>query len=469
MRAGVPAPRRHPRGDAQGHGPHQDLHELHPTEQAPVRGQNCAGHWLRHGHPVAVCGQGDPAARPCMRAGAAQGSSRSPAVCLAPCAAHACSAPCLAGDSQAAARRQPGTPTGVRTHKPGPRPLGPATPAPHSSAWCTPRVQAGAKHVYGIECSSIAEQAKQIVSDNGFEGQITIVHGKVEEVELPVDKVSPLCAPNKPTAGQRAAVQAAVQAALQVGDWQPERWRVPSSRAAGCGGGCTLAAAPRACGAIGSPARGLAAALARDPAGLGAAGGGAAATRCPLVARRWTSSSASGWATSCCTSPCSTQSSGRGTSGSSPAVGGPPAAAPPGPATHDPTTAATFLAARLAMQACVRSCCPGPCCAVWGGLHGDAHAATHSPTGREAAGWAQLARPAGCPPPQRNRPRGVWHQQPAHCWGLNLGGTAPPLQAPSSPTRRRCTLQPSRTGSTNTTRSTSGTMCECVCCCCCCR
>ena len=27
--------------------------------------------------------------------------------------------------------------------------------------------QAGAKHVYGIECSAIANQAKQIVSDNG--------------------------------------------------------------------------------------------------------------------------------------------------------------------------------------------------------------------------------------------------------------------------------------------------------------
>lgn len=37
--------------------------------------------------------------------------------------------------------------------------------------------------------SAIAEQAQQIVADNGFGGQVTIVRGKVEEVSLPVDKV----------------------------------------------------------------------------------------------------------------------------------------------------------------------------------------------------------------------------------------------------------------------------------------
>jgi protein arginine N-methyltransferase 1 len=50
-------------------------------------------------------------------------------------------------------------------------------------------VQAGAKHVYGIECSSIAEQAREIVSDNGYSSQVTIIQGKVEEVELPVQQV----------------------------------------------------------------------------------------------------------------------------------------------------------------------------------------------------------------------------------------------------------------------------------------
>jgi len=49
--------------------------------------------------------------------------------------------------------------------------------------------KAGAKHVYGIEMSSIAEQATQIVLDNNYQQQVTIIRGKVEEVELPVDKV----------------------------------------------------------------------------------------------------------------------------------------------------------------------------------------------------------------------------------------------------------------------------------------
>lgn len=45
-------------------------------------------------------------------------------------------------------------------------------------------LQAGAKHVYGIECSAIAEQAKQIVKDNNYESKVTIIKGKVEEVGL---------------------------------------------------------------------------------------------------------------------------------------------------------------------------------------------------------------------------------------------------------------------------------------------
>lgn len=49
--------------------------------------------------------------------------------------------------------------------------------------------KAGAKHVYGIDCSGIIEQATQIVKANGFEDKITLIRGKVEEVELPVDKV----------------------------------------------------------------------------------------------------------------------------------------------------------------------------------------------------------------------------------------------------------------------------------------
>ena len=49
--------------------------------------------------------------------------------------------------------------------------------------------KAGAAHVYGIDMSSIAEQAKQIVADNGYSDRVTILRGKVEEVVLPVEKV----------------------------------------------------------------------------------------------------------------------------------------------------------------------------------------------------------------------------------------------------------------------------------------
>lgn len=49
--------------------------------------------------------------------------------------------------------------------------------------------KAGAKHVYGIDMSTIAEQAKEIVRANGFGGRVTIIKGKVEEVELPVQEV----------------------------------------------------------------------------------------------------------------------------------------------------------------------------------------------------------------------------------------------------------------------------------------
>eukprot|EP00252_Welwitschia_mirabilis_P013038 TRINITY_DN2882_c0_g1_i1.p1 TRINITY_DN2882_c0_g1~~TRINITY_DN2882_c0_g1_i1.p1 ORF type:complete len:378 (+),score=61.45 TRINITY_DN2882_c0_g1_i1:159-1292(+) len=47
----------------------------------------------------------------------------------------------------------------------------------------------GAKHVYAIECSEMAEMAKEIVKANGFANVITVLKGKVEEIELPVEKV----------------------------------------------------------------------------------------------------------------------------------------------------------------------------------------------------------------------------------------------------------------------------------------
>lgn len=47
----------------------------------------------------------------------------------------------------------------------------------------------GAKHVYAVECSSMADMAQEIVKLNGYSDVITILKGKVEEIELPVAKV----------------------------------------------------------------------------------------------------------------------------------------------------------------------------------------------------------------------------------------------------------------------------------------
>jgi hypothetical protein len=38
--------------------------------------------------------------------------------------------------------------------------------------------------VYGIECSAISQQAKQIVADNGFTDKVTIITGKVRDRKL---------------------------------------------------------------------------------------------------------------------------------------------------------------------------------------------------------------------------------------------------------------------------------------------
>eukprot|EP00798_Chlamydomonas_sp_ICE-L_P025979 gene25979-11665_t len=49
--------------------------------------------------------------------------------------------------------------------------------------------KAGAKHVYGVECSAIADQATRIVKDNKYDDRVTIIKAKVEDMVLPVDKV----------------------------------------------------------------------------------------------------------------------------------------------------------------------------------------------------------------------------------------------------------------------------------------
>jgi histone-arginine methyltransferase CARM1 len=46
--------------------------------------------------------------------------------------------------------------------------------------------QAGAKHVYAVEASDMAYYARKLIAGNQPYGQrITVIHGKVEEVELP--------------------------------------------------------------------------------------------------------------------------------------------------------------------------------------------------------------------------------------------------------------------------------------------
>ena len=49
--------------------------------------------------------------------------------------------------------------------------------------------KAGAKHVYGIEFADIADYANEIIKINKLSDKITILKSKVEEVNLPVEKV----------------------------------------------------------------------------------------------------------------------------------------------------------------------------------------------------------------------------------------------------------------------------------------
>ncbi|KZF19677.1 S-adenosyl-L-methionine-dependent methyltransferase [Xylona heveae TC161] len=50
-------------------------------------------------------------------------------------------------------------------------------------------VKAGAKHVIGVDMSSIIEKAREIVEVNGMSDKITLLQGKMEEVQLPFPKV----------------------------------------------------------------------------------------------------------------------------------------------------------------------------------------------------------------------------------------------------------------------------------------
>jgi type I protein arginine methyltransferase len=50
-------------------------------------------------------------------------------------------------------------------------------------------VRAGAKHVIGVDMSTIILKAREIVEVNGMTSKITLVQGKMEEVQLPFPKV----------------------------------------------------------------------------------------------------------------------------------------------------------------------------------------------------------------------------------------------------------------------------------------
>lgn len=50
--------------------------------------------------------------------------------------------------------------------------------------------KAGARHVIGVDMSSIINKAKLIVEANGFSKKITLLQGKMEEVELPVQHLN---------------------------------------------------------------------------------------------------------------------------------------------------------------------------------------------------------------------------------------------------------------------------------------
>merc|ERR1739838_510931 len=48
--------------------------------------------------------------------------------------------------------------------------------------------QAGAKTVVGVDCSQIIYSAMDIIRENGLEDRVKLCKGKLEEIELPVEK-----------------------------------------------------------------------------------------------------------------------------------------------------------------------------------------------------------------------------------------------------------------------------------------
>ena len=46
-------------------------------------------------------------------------------------------------------------------------------------------MQAGAKHVYAVEGSNMADHCRDLIKNNKYQDKITVIHGMIEEVELP--------------------------------------------------------------------------------------------------------------------------------------------------------------------------------------------------------------------------------------------------------------------------------------------
>ena len=126
--------------------------------------------------------------------------------------------------------------------------------------------------MYAVEMSGIAEQARQIVADNGYSDRITLLQAKVEEITLPVDKAR---APRVPKRALQCVPRFDCTAAACSTQWNNlTRSRIMVTQAQA-----------RSAPPMGRHTKCRCQLEARDADARGMAG-------------RWTSSSRSGWATS---------------------------------------------------------------------------------------------------------------------------------------------------------------------------
>lgn len=55
--------------------------------------------------------------------------------------------------------------------------------------------KAGAKHVYAIDKSQIVDLTRKVVYQNGYADRISVIHGNVKSIQLPVDQVDIIISP----------------------------------------------------------------------------------------------------------------------------------------------------------------------------------------------------------------------------------------------------------------------------------